>query len=254
MRTLWLRFYAGLNDFLPARWKQRTFKLGFLGRPTVREILVQLNVPPPEVALILADGRPVDFDYRPEEGERLSFYPIFYRLLPAEPLHTLPPERPPRFLLDTHLGRLARYLRMLGFDAEHLSDPDPGDAALARRAGDDGRVLLTRDRRLLARKDVRYGYFVRATSPREQLAEVLNRFELHEFVDPFSRCMCCNVPLEPVEAETVAAQLPPGIRAHYSEFYRCPACGRVYWEGSHHARMQRLIDQVVRGSGSSASH
>nr|WP_243663678.1 Mut7-C RNAse domain-containing protein [Rhodothermus marinus] len=83
---------------------------------------------------------------------------------------------------------------------------------------------------------------------------MLDRFELHEFVDPFSRCMCCNAPLEPVEAEAVAAQIPPGIRTHYTEFYRCPACGRVYWEGSHHARMQRLIDQVMRGSGSSASH
>ncbi len=250
MRTLWLRFYASLNDFLPTRWKQRPFKLGFLGHPTVRELLVQLNVPPPEVALILSNGRPVDFDYRPEEGEQLSFYPIFYHLLPAAPLHTLPSERPPRFLLDTHLGRLARYLRMLGFDAAHLSDSDPGDAALARWAGEDGRVLLTRDRRLLARKAVRYGYFVRATVPKAQLIEVLDRFDLHTLVDPFSRCMCCNVPLEPADAEAVADRLPPDVRARYPVFYYCPACERIYWEGSHHARMQRLIHQIVRGNTS----
>lgn len=246
MRTLWLRFYASLNDFLPTRWKQRTFKLGFLGQPTVREILVQLNVPPPEVALILARGYPVGFDYRPEPEERLSFYPIFYHLLPAAPLHTAPPERPPRFLLDTHLGRLARYLRMLGFDAEHLSNPDPGDAALAHWAGNAGRVLLTRDRRLLARKTVQYGYFVRATAPQAQLAEVLDRFDLHDVIHPFSRCMCCNVLLEPVDPEAIANQLPPSIRTHYHTFERCPACGRLYWEGSHHARMQRLIHQIVR--------
>jgi uncharacterized protein with PIN domain len=247
MHTLRLRFYASLNDFLPKRWKQRTFTLGFLGQPTVRELLIQLNIPPPEVAFILAEDRAVDFDYRPQEGERLSFYPIFYTLIPGSPLETLPVERPPRFLLDTHLGRLARYLRMLGFDAEHFSAPDPGDGALVQRAAQDGRVLLTRDRRLLARKAVRYGYFVRATAPQAQLLEVVDRFALQTLIRPFSRCLCCNVQLEPVDAQTVAAQLPPEVRRHYTDFYRCPSCGRIYWEGSHHARMQRLVDQVLQG-------
>lgn len=249
MRTVHLRFYASLNDFLLTRWKQRTFTLGFAGQPTVREILVQLQIPPPEVGFILAEDQAVDFDYRPQEGERVSFYPIFYELLPGSPLNTLPPERPPRFLLDTHLGRLARYLRMLGFDAEHFPAPDPGDGVLVHRAAQDGRVLLTRDRRLLARKAVRYGYFVRATAPQAQLVEVVDRFALHTLIHPFSRCLCCNVQLEPVEARAVAAQLPTGVRGQYTDFYRCPSCDRVYWEGSHHARMQRLIDQVVRSRG-----
>jgi uncharacterized protein len=159
------------------------------------------------------------------------------------------PERlqDPRFVLDQHLGRLAAYLRMLGFDVVHtVPAPDPELAAISSR---EHRVLLTRDVGLLKRKEVRRGYFVRATTPRVQLVEVVKRFGLLDAIAPFSRCFVCNTPLEPVEKDAIAQQLPARTADLHTEFRQCPTCGRVYWKGSHYDRMRALIESVQREAG-----
>jgi uncharacterized protein with PIN domain len=149
------------------------------------------------------------------------------------------------FVADTHLGRLAAYLRILGFDTLYRNDY--GDEELARLACGE-RILLTRDRGLLMRSQVTSGCYVRATHPREQLAEVVRRFGLSRVMAPFRRCVHCNTLLEPTKKELVNERLLPETRHYYDEFYLCPECDRIYWKGSHYRRMQNLIASVLESS------
>ena len=147
-----------------------------------------------------------------------------------------------RFVLDVHLGRLATYLRLAGFDTVYRNDLD--DAELAEIAA-GGRVLLTRDHELLKRRAVTRGYWVRTTAPRSQLAEVLRRFDLSGAVRPFSRCLRCNVLVRPVAKAEVAEELPPRTRQFYDEFVRCPTCDRIYWRGGHYDALRGLLEQAI---------
>jgi len=128
---------------------------------------------------------------------------------------------------------------MLGFDCLYqndYNDPDMADIVQCEE-----RILLTRDRRLLMRKIIRYGYCLRSLDPLEQLTEVIQRFELTGRIQPFHRCLRCNHPLEPVDKEFIISRLEPLTKKHFDEFHLCPACGQIYWKGSHYERMQRLI-------------
>jgi len=188
---------------------------------------------------VLANGNPVDFSYRVGDGDRVSVYPVFESLDISSVSRIRPvPLRVLRFLLDAHLGRLAAYLRMSGFDA--LYSNKASDAELATVVAREGRVLLTRDRYLLMRTAVDRGYCVRSTEPRQQLVEVVKRFDLCASMQPFTRCLACNTLLAEASRESVFERLPPGIRD--KDFFRvCPRCRRVYWEGSHHEKMSKLL-------------
>lgn len=217
----------------------------FEGSPSVKDVIESLGVPHTEVDLVLADGASVDFGWRLRDGVRVSVYPVFESLavaavtrVRAEPLREL------RFVADGHLGRLARHLRMAGFDV--LWERDAADAALARASREEGRILLTRDRGLLKRSAVTHGYCVREADPPRQLAEVIRRFDLARSAAPFRRCLRCNALLEPVREEAVRDRLPPRVRERQSTFTRCPACLRVYWPGSHHRRMEELLAEALR--------
>ena len=152
----------------------------------------------------------------------------------------------PRFVLDGHLGRLAAYLRMLGFDTWY--DRWADDTQLAAVSSGEERFLLTRDVGLLKRREVRQGYCVRFHKPHDQLREISRRFALHSQFMPFRRCMDCNGPLCPVPKEEVADQLPPHTRETKNEFSRCQNCGKVFWRGSHYARMLGWIEKLMVSS------
>jgi hypothetical protein len=151
------------------------------------------------------------------------------------------------FVLDTHLGRLARYLRMLGLDSLYRNDYD--DDELAEISAAEGRILLTRDRGILKRNEVVYGYCLRSVQPRKQLEEILTRFDLESWIHPFSRCMHCNHMLQSTTKEKISQHVPERIAVEIDHFMICPGCKRVYWKGSHHAKMQRLITRVLKASG-----
>jgi uncharacterized protein with PIN domain len=244
MRRASFRFYAELNDFLPPARRGVAFAHEFRGSPSVKDVVESLGVPHAEIDLLLADGEPVDFGWRVRDGARVSVYPVF-ESLDVGPLTRVrsAPLRRTRFALDGHLGRLARYLRMAGFDALWRADWD--DAELARLAAAEQRILLTRDRGLLMRRAVTHGHWMRETDPRRQLAEVLRRFDLSRSVDPFRRCLRCNDPLVPVAKPAVAGRLPPRVAERHDEYRLCPACGRVYWRGTHCDRMERLVAEAV---------
>jgi uncharacterized protein len=237
------RFYAELNDFLPGPRRAVAFEHEFAAPATVKDRIESLGVPHTEVDLILANGDAVDFDYRVRDGDRISVSPVFeaFAIAPVSPLR-VKPLREPRFVLDTHLGRLAAYLRMLGFDTAWRNHCD--DAELARVARDERRILLTRDTGLLKRSAVTHGCFVRETDARRQMEEVVRRFHLARLAAPFTRCLRCNEPLAAVTKEDALEDLPPRTAQLHDEFRRCPSCRRVYWKGTHYQRMRRLVDSL----------
>jgi len=238
------RFYEELNDFLPEEKRKVDFDYAYNGTPSVKDAIEAIGVPHPEVDLILVNGRSVGFEHLLRGGERVAVYPVFERLDIA-PLIRLRPEplRVPRFILDVHLGRLARYLRMLGFDA--LYDAGYSDATIATIGAKDGRTILTRDKGLLKRNQVTRGYWLRHHDPRAQIAEVVAAFQLGSLVKVFTRCMVCNHELETVVESTVRDQLPAGLRGRFGRLSRCPGCRRLYWPGSHYERLAELVSQLV---------
>ena len=244
MRNAEFRFHGDLNDFLPRDLRGQTIPYALDGVVAVKHAIEALGAPHPEVALIRVDGAAVDFAYRLAAGDRVEVYPAT-ALPPAAPRGTLRPPlpRPPRFVLDTHLGRLAAYLRIFGLDTVYSNDRD--DATLAEIAAAETRVLLSRDRGLLKRKAVVYGYCVRDTDPRRQVVDVLQRFVRRDEIQLWQRCLHCNGPLVPVEKAAVFDQLEPKTKRYYDEFSRCVVCGQVYWRGSHVDAMQPLIDDVL---------
>lgn len=250
MDTALFRFYADLNDFLPPQLRQRTFPYpAYDGRQSVKHLIEALGVPHTEVALILANGQAIDFAYLVQAGNRISVYPPFTTLAlsPAVPLR--PPLVPPhRFIADNHLGKLARYLRLLGLDTLYLNH-EAGDAVLADIAHEEGRILLTRDRGLLKRGKVVYGYCLRTTDPAGQLAAVLHRFQLRGELAPWTRCLRCNGLLEAVAKEVVRPRLAPKTRRYFDAFHICQACQQIYWQGSHYARLEALVGGALGGGG-----
>jgi uncharacterized protein with PIN domain len=234
------RFYAELNDFIPEVRRGRACDHAFTGTPAVKDVIEALGVPHTEVDLVLADGESVPFSWRLHDGARVSVYPVFESIDVAPVTRVRPaPLREPRFVLDGHLGRLARHLRMLGFDTRWRAEA--GDEELASISAGEHRILLTRDRGLLKRSAVTHGYCVRAADPRLQLGEVVRRLDLSRSVVPFRRCIRCNGVIAPVPREEVADRVPPRVRERQADFRRCGSCGRVYWAGTHHARMERVI-------------
>ncbi len=237
------RFYAELNDFLPPARRGISFVHRFVDAAPVKDMIESLGVPHTEVDLILANGSSVDFSYVVRDGDQISVYPVF-EALDITPLLQVRPEplRETRFVLDTHLGRLARYLRMLGFDTLYRNDYS--DEELARISVEQRRILLTRDVGLLKRAMVTHGYLVRETSVRRQTAEVVRRFDLRRAIQPFTRCLVCNSLLEPVEKQGIADRVPPRTLEYYDEFLACPGCGGVYWRGGHYRRMHKFLESL----------
>lgn len=238
------RFYEELNDFLPPEKRKIAFDYLFKGRPAIKDAIEALGIPHPEVDMILVNGRPVDFSYLLQEGDRVAVYPVFEALdisgvtrLREKPL------RNPRFILDVHLGKLARGLRLLGFDthyANYHSDREIIEISLAEQ-----RIILTRDRGLLKNKEVRRGYWLRSQQPHQQLEEVLRRFDLASLARPFTRCLECNAEIVAVEKEMIAGQLLPDTRKFYRQFYRCRGCGKIYWQGSHYRKLLTFAGEVI---------
>jgi uncharacterized protein with PIN domain len=230
-----------LNDFLPPALRGRRFTRVFRHASSVKDAIEALGVPHPEVDVILINGTAEDFRAHLHDADTVSVYPPFRALdLPGLRRAGADPPQPVRFVLDAHLGKLASLVRLAGFDGVMVND----DADLAQTAAREDRVALTRDVALLKRSIVRHGYWVRNTDPERQLAEVLDRFDLVDRMEPFARCLRCNTRLEVVDPGAIAERLPPRIRAQVNDFRRCPGCERIYWQGSHYDALRLVLERV----------
>jgi uncharacterized protein with PIN domain len=244
MAVAYFRFYAELNDFLPANRRKVEFAHRFDRRASIKDMIESFGVPHPEIELILVNGRSVDFSYLVRDGDRVSVYPVF-ECLDVSPLIRLraAPLRKSRFVVDSNLGRLARYLRLLGLDCEYRNDFTDDDVATISLQ--QHRIVLTRDRRLLQRKIISHGFFIRAVRPRDQAREVLSRLDLYRSIKPFTRCTRCNGLLQPVAKSRIEHHLEPKTRRYYEHFLQCPACRKLYWQGGHHSRALALIQELT---------
>jgi uncharacterized protein with PIN domain len=237
------RFYAELNDFLPAEQRQKEFPYSFFGTPSVKDTIEAIGVPHTEIDVILVDGNSVDFEQLLRGGERVAVYPVFERY-DVTPLTRLRPAplREPRFIADVHLGTLARQLRLLGFDTTWERDLD--DEAIIETAARERRIILTRDKGILKNGSVTHGYWLRATDPESQLEEVVRALDLAGNIEPYVRCMECNAELEPIARSDAARSVPLQVFLVYREFRRCRQCGRTYWRGSHFKRLEQVVARV----------
>lgn len=233
MLTAVFEFHPDLNLFLSPQRREGVFSVSFEAGQTVKHLIESVGLPHTETGVILANQAPAGFDYRVRDGDRIDvFAPVAGQGVP---------EGGPCFVLDNHLGRLAVYLRMFGLDVIYRNDLQ--DEELAQIASQEKRILLSRDRRLLMRKAIQYGYCLRSLDSRQQLREVLQRYQLPGHIAPFQRCLRCNTPLHPVEKESILEFLRPLTRMYYDEFQRCPACGNIYWKGSHYEHMLTMVEQ-----------
>ena len=243
MSTLKIRFYAELNDFLPIARKYHTINYSFISRPTVKDVIESCRVPHTEVDLILANGEPVGFEYKVKQEDLISVYPVFESFDVSSTTKVRKNAlRECKFILDVHLGKLAKYLRMLGFDTYYRNDLD--DLEIIDLAEKETRTILTRDLGILKNNKVTHGYWLRSQNSKEQLKEVLQRFDLYNLISPFYRCLKCNGILIKVPKEKIINKIPLNTRRSFDTFYQCENCKKVYWEGSHFEKMQHFISNL----------
>ncbi len=148
-----------------------------------------------------------------------------------------------KFVVDAMLGKLAKWLRILGFDT--IYDPSIDDPELAEISRKEKRVLLTRDTKLLERKIIWKGYFVKSEEWKEQIKEVIEEFNLKNEIKLFSICSVCNGKLKRVEKSQVEGKVPDFVFDTMEEFLMCERCGRIYWKGTHAERIEELVRGLV---------
>lgn len=235
------RFHPSLHALLRRRWRAHNPLAQAVTRSaSIKDVLESFGLPHTEVGEIRCNGRPVDFSWPVAEGQEFEILPVPQpwdvrspSLLRPEPLPAI------RFLADANVGRLARYLRLAGFDTfyDWRWDDDRIVAEIRRQ----NRIVLSRDLGLLKRKQIVFGRCVRAEEPAAQLREILDLLALTSEMQPFTRCLECNAPLQPVAKQDVLHRLEPLTRKYYEDFSRCPVCDRVYWPGSHKEKMEQLL-------------
>ncbi|EGX59593.1 hypothetical protein SZN_12138 [Streptomyces zinciresistens K42] len=229
-----VEFAPELRLFLPGARRSGTGPVTVDGVATLGHVVESLGVPLTEVGTLLVDGREVPVSHVPAAGESVAVRPV------ARPQPV--PGAPLRFLLDVHLGTLARRLRLLGVDTAYEST-DLGDPALASLSAAERRVMLSRDRGLLRRRELWAGAYVYSTRPEDQLHDVLGRFRPE--LRPWTRCTACNGLLRAATKEEVADRLEGGTRRSYDVFAQCASCGRAYWKGAHHEQLVAIVERAL---------
>ena len=244
IKNITIRCFAELNDFLPAEKRQKSFSLSVKEPVTISEVIQMLGIPLSEVDLVTVNSKPVSRSYKLLDKDIMSVYPTFETFDITGIKTTRQPIRVSKFILDAHLGKLSRYLRMLGFDT--LYKNDYGDDEIIAIAEEQNRIILTRDKLLLRSPQVSHGYFIRATEKHEQLIEVVKKFDLYSQFKSFTRCMTCNNPLVSISKETIRNRLDENIVNSFDEFYHCSLCDKIFWKGSHFEHMEQLILEIIK--------
>lgn len=243
-RVISIRFYEELNDFLKSEIRKKWINYTFRINQTVKDAIEAMGVPHAEIDLIVVNGESVGFDYHLQDGDQISVYPVF-ETLDISTLTLLRPEplRETRFILDVHLGKLCKYLRMLGFDTYYRNDL--ADDEIVKISVTEKRIILTRDLGILKIGAVTHGYWIRSKNSKEQLFEVFKRFDLKDKSRPFYRCTMCNNLVKEVKKTDIEHLLKMNTKIYFDKFYQCNDCKRVYWEGTHFKNMQNFIQEIT---------
>lgn len=248
-------FFGDCQVFLDDSLRGQSVAYAFDDKPSVKDAIEAIGIPHTEVLAIQVNKRGsnkfVDFQYKISHDDHIQVYstPDFFQLNDLLPEQRLP-YRPEKltFLLDVHLGGLARYLRMAGFDCL-FDSKDYGDAFLAEFSHNQELILLTRDIGLLKRGKVKYGRWIRNVLPEQQFHEVVQHYQLVNQFRPFSVCIKCNGAIHPVATKQVSHLVPTGVLEQNLAFKQCQSCQQVYWQGSHYQKIQAILTnaQAVNG-------
>jgi uncharacterized protein with PIN domain len=239
--TVRLNLHGDLDFFLRSGVRSRSIERSLGEKTSVKDVIESCGVPHPEVDLILVNGQPENFDYAIAEDADVELYPVA-TANPKFKEKRLQVANINRFVVDGHLGKLARNLRLLGFETAY--DPKAEDRQLLSVMERENRALLTRDRRLLMHAVVRTGYCPRSQDADEQTVEVIRRFDLLSSMAPFTRCIRCNAPLRKISKAEIIEKLEPLTKIYYEQFRRCTGCGQIYWPGSHFSKLQKRLEQI----------
>src|SRR5437762_9470675 len=239
--TVRLHLHGDLDFFLRSAARGRSIERKLSEKTSVKDVIESCGVPHPEVDLILVNGEPVDFSYPITKDADIDLYSVQSQR-PLFKEKRLQARSVMRFVADGHLGTLARSLRLLGFDVAY--DRQAQDRQLLRVMEREDRALLTRDRHLLMHSIVRHGYCPRSQNADDQPIEVIRRFDLSDFITPFTRCLRCNAPLQKVAKSKVIEKLEPLTKIYYKKFRRCTGCGQIYWAGSHFSKLQQRLEKI----------
>jgi len=239
-----IQFHEPLQELLRTRNRTQLQRIEFKGSQTIKHLVESLGIPHTEVGLLQVKDNTIGFGYLVKSGDIVRAYPASASLDNLSGMFndgrmTIPA----KFILDNHLGKLAADMRMLGIDTDYRNEYQ--DQELAETAIDQGRILLTRDRQLLMRKTIRYGYLLRSLQPDEQLLEILQRFNLFSGINLFQRCMLCNHLLEPVEKKEIEHRLEPLTKIYFHDFHICAGCQQIYWPGSHLERIEKRLEKIL---------
>lgn len=249
MNIATIRFYEELNDFLPQSRRKITYPVHFSGNPAIKHIIESEGVPHTEVDLILINGNSVAFREKARDNDHISVYPVFESFdISGITLTRLKPLRESKFILDVHLGKLSRYLRMMGFDSVYNNSCK--DEEIIRISNQEKRTILTRDKKLLMRKNVERGYWIRNEMILDQVAEVIRRLDLGTSINFYSRCTLCNGDLHTIDEETARIRFPGYQFYPGTLFYHCENCHHTYWKGTHCERFENVIKTIRFHPGS----
>jgi len=232
MSTARFHFADELARFLTPDQRGARFEYSCARAASLKNAIEALGVPHTEVGGVMVNGVPATLQRTVRDGDEIEVLAF-----------TAEDSGAPLFLADAHLGGLARFLRMMGFDTVH--DQALADAEIRRIAEQDNRIVLTRDRELLKCREIERGCYVRALKPESQVREVAGRYRLAERARPFTLCLHCNRPLAPIEKNAVAHRVPEGVLALHQSFTHCAGCDRVYWPGTHYQRMRAALAAIV---------
>ncbi|MFO7761463.1 MAG: Mut7-C RNAse domain-containing protein [Thermodesulfobacteriota bacterium] len=245
MTLIAINFHGDLGSLLNRKWREKsTVAYRLERRASIKDIIESLGIPHTEIDRLITGNRAIDFHHIPETEENISVFPVseqtdFFSpsLLRPIPLPGL------RFIADVNTGKLAKNLRLLGFDT--LYGKNLTDNLLAETAAREKRIVLSKDKGVLMRKTVIWGHLVRSDEPEKQLTETIRLFRLKEAVDPFTRCQHCNCRLTPVAKKSIYHLLEPLTQKYYHSFQICENCGQIYWAGSHRQKMDEKFSKIL---------
>ena len=242
-KHIYIRVFAGLNFFLPKKFRQRLLQLQLNGNPSVKDVIESVGIPHTEFELVLVNSEVVELSYHVRKGDRISVYPFFYQFdAPGKEIALKETPEDFKFILDVHLGKLAAMLRLLGFDCYYRNNLE--DEEIIKIAFHEDRIILSRDLGIFKNSKVKWGYFPRSQDPKVQLKEIIDRYDLKSRMKPFSRCTNCNGEISVVKKADIEGQLKERTKLFYEEFYICENCNKTYWKGSHYYKMIEFVESI----------
>jgi uncharacterized protein with PIN domain len=239
-----IRCYAELNNCLDRARQYMNFPLSIPDGASTSDLITAIGLRPDQIDLILVNGQSAGMNYRLSDKDRIAFYPVFERLdiSSLEKIHEIPLRRP-RFILDVHLGKLARLLRLLGFDALYRNDYTRDE--LIQKSIDEHRILLSKDEQLLKDELITHANLIRSPDPHRQINDLLQTLDLFSLAAPFTRCTLCNSMLHRIEKESVLFRIPTMTSKICDEYLLCPSCDHIYWKGTHYKRLESLVREIL---------